>query len=117
MDHGDSSKGSRAFEEVDGRPVAQRHRTDDSAFTESSRVLNTGGLSAGGLFHIATTSRAGPSKLVMKEAEERALADIVAMDIEERAEALIKRLEDNDHHGVHTFFVLLLASSFFCAFV
>jgi bacterioferritin (cytochrome b1) len=65
-------------------------------------VLNIGGLSAGGLFCIA--ARASPSELVVKEAEERALADTIAMDIEERADALIKQLEDADRHGVHMYY-------------
>jgi hypothetical protein len=54
---------------------------------------------------------------VVKEAEERALAGTVAADVEERADALIKQLEDADHHGAHTFSILPLVSSFFCAFV
>jgi hypothetical protein len=52
MVHGDLSRGSRVSEEVDGPPEAQRCCTDDRAFTGSGCVLNTGGLSAGGLFHI-----------------------------------------------------------------
>jgi hypothetical protein len=38
MEHGDSSRGSRASEEVDSPPEAQRRRTDDRAFTGSGRV-------------------------------------------------------------------------------
>jgi hypothetical protein len=53
-------------------------------------VLNTGDLSASSLFRIAAVAWAGPSKLVVKEAEERALAGAVAKDVEERADALIK---------------------------
>jgi hypothetical protein len=54
---------------------------------------------------------------VVKEAEEWALAGAVAMDIEESADALIKQLEDADRHGVRTFYILPLVSSFFCVFV
>jgi hypothetical protein len=53
-------------------------------------MLNTGGLSVGGLLRIASTARAGLSEPVVKEAEERALANAVAMDVEERVDALIK---------------------------
>jgi hypothetical protein len=56
MEHGDSSRGSQSFEEVDGPPEAQRHRTNDRAFTGSGRVLNTGGPSAGGLFRVAAVA-------------------------------------------------------------
>jgi hypothetical protein len=100
---GDLSKGSQASEEVDGPLVAQLRRTDDRAFAGSGRVLNTGSLSAGGLLHIATAAWAVPSEPMVKEAEERALADAVAMDIEERADALIKQLEDADRHGARTY--------------
>jgi hypothetical protein len=55
---------------VDGPPEAQRCRIDDQAFTGSDRVLNTSGLSAGGLFRIAAMARASPSEPVVKEAEE-----------------------------------------------
>jgi hypothetical protein len=65
-------------------------------------MLNIGGLSAGGLLRIAAMAWAGPSEPVVKEAEERALADAVAADIEERADALIKQLEDANRHGVRT---------------
>jgi hypothetical protein len=116
MEHGDSSKGSRASKEVEG-PLAQRRRTDDQAFTGSGRVLNTDGLSTGDLFRIAAAAWAGPSEPVVKKAEEQALADAVAVDVEERADALIKQLEDADRHGVRTYSALLLASSFFCSFV
>jgi hypothetical protein len=103
MEHGDLLKGSRASEEVDGPPAAQRRRVDDRAFDGSGCVLNTGGLSAGGLLRIAAAARAGSSELVVKEAEEQALADAVAADVEERADALIKQLEDADRHGVRTY--------------
>jgi 3-oxoacyl-ACP reductase-like protein len=63
----------------------------------------TSGLSASGLLRIAATARAGPSEPVVKEAEERALADAVAMDVEERADALIKQLEDADCHGIRMY--------------
>jgi hypothetical protein len=66
-------------------------------------VLNTGGLSVGGLLRIAAVARAGPSELVVKEVEERALADAVATDVEERADALIKQLKDADCHGIRTY--------------
>jgi hypothetical protein len=66
-------------------------------------VLNIGGLSASGLLHIAVVAWAGPSKSVVKEAEEQALADAMAVDIEERADALIKQLEDANRHGVRTY--------------
>jgi hypothetical protein len=102
MECGDLSKGSWASEEVDSPPTAQRRRTDDRAFAGSDRVLNTGGLSIGGLLHIAGTARAGPSEPVVKEAEEQELADVVAMDVEERVDALIKQLEDADRHGART---------------
>jgi bacterioferritin (cytochrome b1) len=39
----------------------------------------------------------------VKEAEELALADAMAADVEERADALIKQLEDADLHGVRTY--------------
>jgi hypothetical protein len=54
---------------------------------------------------------------MVKKVEEQALAGAVAADVEERMDAIIKQLEDVDRHGVHTFSVLLLVSSFFCAFV
>jgi hypothetical protein len=104
MEHGDSSKGSRASEEVDGPPAVQRRRTDDRAFVGSGRVLNTSGLSTGGLVRIATMAWAGPLEPVVKEAEDQVLANVVAADVEERADALIKQLEDTDRHGVHTYF-------------
>jgi hypothetical protein len=97
---------------VDGPPEAQRRRTDDQAFTGSGCVLNTNGLSIGGLFHIAAMDRASPSEPVVKEAEEWALADV-----EDRADALIEQLEDVDRHGIHMFSILSLISSFFYAFV
>jgi hypothetical protein len=62
-------------------------------------------------------ARAGPSEPVVKEVEKRVLAGAVDTDVEERADALIKQLEDADRHGVRTFSILPLASSFFCAFV
>jgi hypothetical protein len=40
---------------------------------------------------------------VAKEAAERALASAVAADIKERADALIKQLEDADRHGVRSY--------------
>jgi hypothetical protein len=98
MECGDSLKGSRASEEVDGPPVAQRHRVEDRAFIGSGRVLNTGGL-----LRIAAMARAGLSEPVVKEAEERVLANAVAVDVEERVDALIKQLEDADRHGVRTY--------------
>jgi hypothetical protein len=90
MEHGDSSKGSQASKEMDGPLTAQHRRIDDQAFAETGRMLNTGGLSTGGLLCIAAVARAGPSEPVVKEAEERALAYAVAADIKERADALIK---------------------------
>jgi hypothetical protein len=54
---------------------------------------------------------------VVKEAEEQALPDAMAVDIEERADTLIKQLEDAGHHGIRMYSALLLASSFFCSFV
>jgi hypothetical protein len=80
-------------------------------------VLNTSGLSTGSLFHIVTMAQVGPSKPMVKKVEEQALAGAVAADIEERVDAIIKQLEDADRHGICTFFVLLLVSSFFCTFV
>jgi hypothetical protein len=80
-------------------------------------VLNIGGLSTGGLFHNAAMARTDPSEPVMKDAEEWALAGAVAANIEERADALIKQLEDTDCHGVRTFSILPIVSSFFCTFV
>jgi hypothetical protein len=103
MEHVDSIKGSRASEEVDGPPVAQHRRVEDWAFTGSSRVLNTGGLSASGLLRIAAVAQAGPLELVVKEVEQRALADAMAMDVEERADALIKQLKDANRHGIRTY--------------
>jgi hypothetical protein len=73
--------------------------------------------STGGLFRIAAMAWASPSELVVKEAEERALAGTVATNVKERADALIKQLEDADRHGARTFSILPLVSSFFCAFV
>jgi hypothetical protein len=99
MERGDSSKGSWASEEVDGPLATQRHRTDDDrAFAGSSHILNTGGLLC-----IAAVAQVSPSKLVVKEVEERAMADAVATDVEERADALIKQLEDADRHGIRTY--------------
>jgi hypothetical protein len=92
--------------------VQCRH-TDDRAFARSGHVLNTGGLSAGGIFRIAAEAWAGLSEPVVKEAEERALAGVVAMDVEESANALIKQLEDADRHSIRTFSILFLVSSFF----
>jgi hypothetical protein len=103
MERGDSSKGSRVSEEVDGPPIVQRRCVDDRAFGGSGRVLNTGGLSTGGLLRIATVAQAGPSEPVVKEAEEWALTDAMAMDVEERMDTLIKQLEDADRHGVRTY--------------
>jgi bacterioferritin (cytochrome b1) len=40
---------------------------------------------------------------VVKEVEERALADAMAVDIEERVNTLIKQLEDTDRHGVRMY--------------
>jgi hypothetical protein len=100
MERGDLTKGSQAFEEVNG-PLAQRRRIEDWAFTGFGPVLNTSGLSTGRLLHIA--ARSGPSELVVKETEERALADAMAMNVEERANALIKQLEDADCHGVRMY--------------
>jgi hypothetical protein len=42
---------------------------------------------------------------MVKEAEERALAGAV---VEERANTLIKQLEDADRHGIRTFSILPL---------
>jgi hypothetical protein len=103
MERGDSSKGSRASEEVDGPPAAQRRRTDDRAFTVFGRMLNIGGLLADGLLRIAFAAQASQLEPVVKEAKERALADAVAADVELWADALIKQLEDADRHGVHTY--------------
>jgi hypothetical protein len=60
MENNDSSRESRASEEVDGPPEAQRRRTDNRAFTGLGCVLNTSGLSAGGLFRIAATAPGWP---------------------------------------------------------
>jgi hypothetical protein len=60
---------------------------------------------------------ADPSEPVVKKAEERALAGAVATDVKDRANTLIKQLEDTDRHGVRTFSILPLVSSFFCAFI
>jgi hypothetical protein len=102
MERGDSSKGSQVSEEVNGPSAAQRPHVEDRAFTGSGRVLNTGSLSTGDLLRIAAAARAGPSEPMVKEAEERALANVVAADVEERADALIKQLEDVDRHGAHS---------------
>jgi hypothetical protein len=80
-------------------------------------VLNTGGLSIDGIFCIAAAAQAGLLEPVVKEAEEWALVGAVAAHVEERADALIKQLEDADRHGVRTFSILSIVSSFFCAFV
>jgi hypothetical protein len=94
------------------------HRcTDDRAFAGSSHVLNIGSLFTGSLFCIATKAQAGPSEPVVKEAEERALPGAVAADVEERADALIKQLEDINRHGIRTFSILSLVSSSFCVFI
>jgi hypothetical protein len=66
-------------------------------------VLNTSGLSAGGLLRITAAARANLSESMVKEAEERALADAVATHVEERADTLIKQLEDVDHHGIRMY--------------
>jgi hypothetical protein len=66
-------------------------------------VLNTGGLSAGGLFDIAALAQVSLSELVAKEAEERALVGTVATDVEERADTLIKQLDDADRHDVRMY--------------
>jgi hypothetical protein len=102
MEHGDSSKGSRAFEE--GWPSGGVALSFDyRAFIGSGRVLNTDGLSAGDPFRIASMPQAGLSEPVVKEVEERVLADAVAVDVEERVDALIKLLEDADRHGVRMY--------------
>jgi hypothetical protein len=80
-------------------------------------VLNTGDRSTGGLFRITAMAWADPSKPVVKEAEEQPLVGVVATDVEERADALIKQLEDTDRYGVRMFSILFLVSSLFCAFV
>jgi hypothetical protein len=103
MERGDSSKGSWASEEVDGPLAAQRHRTDDRAFAGSGHILNTDGLSTGGLPCIAVVAQVGLSKPVVKEVVERAMANAVATDVEERADALIKQLEDADRHVIRTY--------------
>jgi hypothetical protein len=103
MEHANSLKGSRASEEVDGPPVAQHRCVEDRAFTGFDRVLNTSGLLAGGLLRIAAAAWAGPLEPMVKEAEERALADAMTADVEERANALIKQLEDSDHQGVRMY--------------
>jgi bacterioferritin (cytochrome b1) len=66
-------------------------------------VLHTGSLLAGGLLRIAVAARDGSSESVVKEVEEWVLADAVAANVEERADALIKQLEDTDRHGVRTY--------------
>jgi bacterioferritin (cytochrome b1) len=66
-------------------------------------VLNTNGLSVDGLLRIAVAARVGLLEPVEKEAEEQALADAVVADSEERADALIKQLEDTDRHGARTY--------------
>jgi bacterioferritin (cytochrome b1) len=40
---------------------------------------------------------------MVKEAKEQALADAIAIDVEERANALIKQLEDATRHGISTY--------------
>jgi hypothetical protein len=98
MERGDSLRGSRAFEEVDSPLEAQCHRTDDQAFAGSGHVLNTDSL-----FHVATMAQTCSLEPVVKEAEERALVGIVATDVEERVDALIKQLEDGNRNGVRTY--------------
>jgi hypothetical protein len=56
MERDDSSRGSRASKEVDDPSEAQRHQTDDRAFTGSGHVLNTGSLSASGLFRVTAVA-------------------------------------------------------------
>jgi hypothetical protein len=80
-------------------------------------VLNTSGLFAGGFFRIAAMARAGLSEPRVMEVEERAPVGTVAVDVDERSDALIKQLEYADCHGARTFSILPLVSSFFCAFV
>jgi hypothetical protein len=80
-------------------------------------MMNTGGLSVGGLLRIAALAQVGPLGPVVKEAEERALASAMAVDFEERTDAVIKQLEDTDHNGARTFSIHPLISSFFGAFV
>lgn len=111
MERGDSSRGSRASDEVDGPPATQRRRTDDRAFGGSGRVLNTGGLSASGPMRIAARGQAGPSQPVVVDEEEQALAHAAAADVEERADALLRHLEDADRHGIGT---LMSFTSFLC---
>jgi hypothetical protein len=53
-------------------------------------VLNTGDLLAGGLLRFAVAAQAGPLEPVVKEAEERVLANAMAVEVKERADALIK---------------------------
>jgi hypothetical protein len=52
-----------------------------------------------------------------EEEEEQALADAVAVHIEERANALIKQLEDADRHGVHTYSSSCFQFLLFFAFI
>jgi hypothetical protein len=117
MERDDSSKVSRSSEEVDGPLAAQCRRVEDWAFIGSDHVLNTGGLLASGLLRIAAVARFGPSEPGVKEAEERALADTVAVDVEERVDALIKQLEDDDRHGVRTYSSSCFQFLLFFAFV
>jgi hypothetical protein len=60
-------------------------------------------LNTGSLLRIAAAARASPSKPVVKEAEERVLANAVVADVEEGVDALIKQLEGTDHHGAHSY--------------
>jgi hypothetical protein len=55
--------------------------------------------------------------VTVMEAEERVSVGTVAVDVDERSDALIKQLEYDDCHGARTFSILPLVSSFFCAFV
>jgi hypothetical protein len=59
-------------EEVDGPPVAQRHRTDDRVFTGRGRQLRTGDISMGSIWPRFALPRTlvGPSAPRVDQAEE-----------------------------------------------
>jgi hypothetical protein len=97
-------------EEVDGPPVAQRHRTDDRVFTGRGRQLCIGGISTGSIHPLFALpgALAGPSAPRVDQKKERALVRTTAADVEGRANVLLHQLDDADRRSVGGFFLLFV---------
>jgi hypothetical protein len=112
MEHDNSPQ---RFEVVDG-PLAAQHRwTGDQAFTGSDRHLRTGGISMGSLrpCHVLPRAQAASSGPMVERTEEQALVHVVAADIEERANVLLRQLEDTDHRSAGKSLPFYFLPSFF----